>query len=115
MGTHCNTYQIGGKVKRKLSIASLVVLGILMVSSGWVYHFKVSGDTTTIKQDEFMNLQLSFLKQYGNQATITEAITPKIYEIAWTDNQGNKNVSMNVGGVWVLIQSVPTQPPVGGK
>ncbi len=116
-------------MKQQLLIRILIVLLVLGTASGWAYHFwgdrNVSGmPQQAMSQNELMALQISFIKQYGTQATITEAIVPKIYEVAWTDGQGVKNVSINVGGVWVLIASVSsspptspptTTPPAGGK
>ena len=58
-------------------------------------------------QAELGNLQLSFLKQYGTSATINEMISPKIFEVAWKGSDGSQNVSINVGGVWCEIASIP--------
>lgn len=70
----------------------------------------------TISQNEFIGLQVSFMKEYGNNVTIKEAILPKIYEVAWTDAQGNSNVSMCIGGVWALISSAnPNAQPTPNK
>ena len=92
-------------VKQKYLIIGLIVLVVLGSASGWVYNFIKTPHQTP--QNEISNLQLSFVKQYGTDASITEMINPKIYEVAWTDKDGNKNVSMNVGGVWVVLVSIP--------
>lgn len=104
-------------MKQRTLVIILAVIAVLGSASGWVYHAIADKKDLSISQSELMNLQVSFLKQYGSQATITEAINPKIYEVAWTDGQNTKNVSVNIGGVWVLIASVPapTTTPSGGK
>ncbi len=104
----------------KGKVISLIVLIVLGIASGWVYHYFAGNSSVAapiMSQTELMGLQVSFIKQYGTQANISEVITPKIYEVAWTDGQGGKNVSMNVGGVWVLIANVPASPApsTGGK
>lgn len=93
--------------KSKILIISLIVIALLGSSSGWIYHALASRQTLSISQNEMIALQFSFLKQYGTQVTITQVIVPKIYEIAWTDSNGDNNISMNIGGVWVLIASTP--------
>jgi len=93
-------------MKHSLIIIVVSIIFILGISSGWVYN-ALQKQSQALSKDEISNLQLSFVKYYGTEANITEGIIPKIYEVAWTDKDGNKNVSMNVGGVWVLIASVP--------
>ena len=100
-----------GFMKQRILVIVLAVLVALGCASGWVYHFVVNKNTYVIQPDEYMGLQVSFMKKYGNDATIKEAISPKIYEVSWTDAQGNSNVSMCVGGVWILIASQKTMSP----
>ncbi len=95
-------------MKAKITIVILVIIAVLGSSSGWAYHFWTEKKTT---DSELLNLQVSFLKQYGNTATVKETISPKIYEIAWADDKGNNYVSMNVGGVWVIIANTPAPTP----
>ena len=97
-------------MKQKIIIIILSIVAVLGSSSGWVYHFWTEKKTS---DSELMALQVSFLKQYGSTATVKETISPKIYEIAWSDDKGNNYVSMNVGGVWVVIanNSAPTPTP----
>lgn len=103
-------------MRQRILVIGLAILATLGSASGWAYHAMASKDNFRMSGSELMGIQVSFLKQYGTQATITEVIIPKIYEVAWTNGQGDKNVSMNVGGVWVLIANSPmTTPPVGGK
>ncbi len=93
-------------MKSKLILTILIVIAVLGSASGWVYH-ATTDKNNDVTQEELMNLQVSFMQQYGTEAAINEVINPKIYEIAWTGSDGSKNVSMNVGGVWVLIASIP--------
>jgi hypothetical protein len=100
-------------MKHKVLIISLIVVAILGTASGWVCPIVVkknvpNNDPSVLSADEQMGLQLSFIKQYP-QGTITQALIPKVYEVAWTGENGTRNVSMNVGGVWLLIASVPSQ------
>ena len=75
------------------------------VASGWIYNaFKPAHNTLT--QTEANNLAISFMKQYGTENTIDEAIIPKIYEVAWTSKDGTKNISANIGGIWVILSTV---------
>lgn len=95
----------------KINKALLFIIGtvttLALIGSGWIYHALSSDDKSAITQTELTNLQISFMKQYGVDATISEIIEPKIYEVAWAGSNGSQNISMNVGGVWVLIASIP--------
>ena len=87
-----------------IGLAILLLLGSLGLG---VYNFvKPNSDPPT--NAELTSLQISFMKTYGTSATVTQIISdPKTYEIAWKGSDGSSNVSENVGGVWVLIASVP--------
>jgi hypothetical protein len=93
-------------MKNNIKFIVSIIVVLLGVSSGWVYN-EMKKSPNSFSTEEINSLQVSFIRQYGTDANITEGIIPKIYEVAWTDKDGNKNVSMNVGGVWVLINSVP--------
>jgi hypothetical protein len=100
--------------RQKWLIIGLSVLVVLGSASGWIYSF-VKPDPNKTTQTEINNLQVSFMKQYGTSATITEMINPKIYEVAWKGSDGSQNVSVNIGGVWCQIANVPatsTTPPI---
>jgi hypothetical protein len=97
----------GGFVKQqKWLVIVLAILVVLGSASGWIYNL-VKVDPQKPSQTELNNLQISFMKTYGTSATVTEMINPKIYEVAWTGSDGSKNVSINVGGVWALLASIP--------
>ncbi len=87
-----------------MGLAILLLLGSLGLG---VYNFvKPKSDPPT--NAELTSLQISFMKTYGTSATVTQIISdPKTYEVAWTSSDGSKNVSENVGGVWVEIASTP--------
>ena len=89
----------------KLVFFILVTIVIAATASGWVYAFTRNG--AGIPEKEALQLQASFNQQYGTDNTIQEAIIPKIYEVAWTDKQGNKFVSANFGGIWVTLSTTP--------
>ena len=93
-------------MNQKWLIIILVVLVVLGIASGWVYNAVKSGPQKP-SSTELNNLQISFMKQYGTSATVNEMINPKIFEVAWTGSDGSKNVSVNIGGVWCQIASVP--------
>ena len=88
-----------------IGLAILLLLGSLGLG---VYNFvKPKSDTPT--NAELTSLQISFMKTYGTSATVTQIISnPKTFEIAWKGSDGSKNVSMNVGGIWVIIANIPT-------
>ena len=92
--------------QQKWLVVILAILVVLGSASGWIYN-TVKKPGSTLSKDEITNLQVSFMKQYGTDASISEGIVPKVYEVAWVAKDGTKNVSMNVGGIWVLIASVP--------
>lgn len=95
-------------MSRRVWVIQVLVLVLAAAAvSGWAIS-RESGDDRSISKEESMNLQLSFMKQYGTDATITQLISPKIYEAMWTKD-GNTNVSVNFGGVWVTVASTPTK------
>lgn len=101
----------------------LIVLVVILTASGWI-AFSISHNNTekqikdiqawfSISDSESTQLQISFIKSYP-QLNATQLIVPKIYEIASEDNQGNKYVMVNVGGVWTIISSTPA-PQISDK
>ena len=95
-------------MKKHWLVITLAVLVIIGSASGWVYALVKKNDPPAPTSAEITALQFSFMKQYGTTANVTQIINPQIFEVAWTGADGSKNVSMNVGGIWVLIASQPT-------
>ena len=103
--------------KQRWIVIGLAALTILGSASGWIYNaVKPDPNPNTISTTELDNLQISFLKQYGTSATVSQIIIPKEYEVAWKGADGSQNVSVNIGGVWCQIASIPAStavtPPV---
>ena len=88
--------------KRIILIVVVFILLIAAISSGWVYNIIRSN-----KANELMTLENSFRQQYGQDAVITDLVSPeKVYAAAWTSSDGHNNISWNIGGVWVTVYSV---------
>jgi type II secretory pathway pseudopilin PulG len=89
-------------MKKVTVIVVLAIVVIALASSGWVYSIVRSN-----RADELESVQRSFVQQYGSVATINELVSPKkVYAASWTAD-GNNNISWNIGGIWVLVYSVP--------
>ena len=97
------------KNRRVIGILIAVVVLLALTSSGWIYNM-VSRSSQLAQSNEMATLQATFTQLYGNDAVITQLVSPeKVYAAMWTDGNGTTHVSWNIGGLWVTVWNSP--PP----
>lgn len=93
------------KVRKLIWIPLVVIAAICLASSGFIYN-ALRENSQSANSNELANLQVTFLQQYGSDATIKQLVCPdKVYAAAWTSSDGATHISWNIGGLWVTVYS----------
>lgn len=87
-----------------IALASIILVGLI---AGGYFYFKHQDNIK--HNNEIMNLNTSFIQQYGSKVTIKQMVAPqKVYAALWIDADGIDHVSWNIGGVWAVVWSATT-------
>ena len=84
---------------------TLIACIVVIMSVGYL-SYTIGKNRQTAENSEMLNLQTTFVQQYGSESTIRQIVSPdKVYAALWTDSDGIAHVSWNIGGLWVMVYS----------
>ena len=82
---------------------TLIACIVVIMSVGYL-SYTIGKNRQTAENSEMLNLQTTFVQQYGSEAVINQMVSPdKVYAALWTDSEGVAHVSWNIGGLWVTV------------
>ncbi len=94
-------------MKNRRAMVGMTLIALIVVIMGIGFMGYTIGKNRQVSENsEMLNLQTTFVQQYGSESTIRQIVSPdKVYAALWTDSDGIAHVSWNIGGLWVMVYS----------